>query len=65
METRIEADGTVTECYSSLSEYQSAHPENFFPVIPISTGTADMIIASETVRVEEVGVDDVVVHHHT
>ena len=37
---------------------------NIGPLIPISFGTAEMIVASESVIIEELPFDDIVVHPH-
>lgn len=67
----INADGTVTD-HGSFEAYKDAHPEDFHSVtngnidgaIPLTSGTVDMILASESVRIEELPFDDVVIHPH-
>jgi|CXWL01.1.fsa_nt_gi hypothetical protein len=60
----ISDEGKQIEHYESLSEYKDMHPEDFSPIIPISLGTAEMIVVSESVAIEELPFDDVVIHPH-
>jgi hypothetical protein len=67
----INADGSVTD-HETFSAYKDAHPEDFHSVsngnidgaIPLTVGTVEMILASESVRIEELPFNDVVIHPH-
>lgn len=65
-------DGNGNYHEESLDKYIAEHPQDFYRVvdgeiegsIPVTAGTVDMVLASESVEIVELPFDDVVIHPH-